>query len=229
MKSKIVHSESPVLLVGGGECDNSALEGPARVASKLVAADGGAERLVSLGLMPDAVIGDMDSLSDMVRGALPERVLHPVAEQDSTDFDKCLRNIEAPLILGYGFLGARLDHQLAAMNVLVRRAARRCVLVGPHDVVCCCPPFLALDTLPRGTRVSLFPLGPASGRSAGLRWPIEGLKFTPGGVVGTSNESVGPVRLAMDTPNMVLILPVAYRNELLAGLASASRWPSRAE
>ena len=41
------------------------------------------------------MIGDFDSISDAAQRALPPAALHRIAEQDSTDFDKCLRNIDA--------------------------------------------------------------------------------------------------------------------------------------
>lgn len=227
MKNQIVDSSAPVLLVGGGECPRAALIDALAVTKTVVAADGGAAHCLELGRVPDAVIGDMDSLDPDLAARLPEGVLHRITEQDSTDFDKCLRMVQAPLVLGHGFLGARLDHQLAAMTVLVRRADRLCVLVGAEDVVCVAPPRLALD-LPLGARVSLFPMAPVTGRSTGLRWPIDGIGFAPGGRVGTSNEVSGPVSLEMDGPEMLLILPVACLNALLAGLAEAPRWPARA-
>lgn len=227
MKTKIVESSGPVVLVGGGECHDDALAVALSGNNPVVAADGGAERVLRLGHMPEAVFGDMDSLSGDIQTQLAPGVLRPITEQDSTDFDKCLRHIEAPLVLGYGFLGARLDHQLAAINVLVRRPDRRCVLVGPEDVVCLCPPDLTLDLGP-GERVSLFPMAEAGGRSEGLRWPLEGLHFRPGGAVGTSNEAVGPVRLTFATPSMLLILSVAHLNALVSGLERAPRWPARA-
>ncbi|WP_332306598.1 thiamine diphosphokinase [Sagittula stellata] len=195
--------------------------------SPVVAADGGAAQVLRLGHMPEAVFGDMDSLSGDIQARLAPGVLRPVPEQDSTDFDKCLRHIEAPLVLGYGFLGARLDHQLAAMNVLVRRPDRRCVLIGPEDVVCLCPPELTLDLGP-GERVSLFPLAEARGQSEGLRWPLDGLRFFPGDAIGTSNEATGPVRLTFGTPSMLIILSVAHLNALVSGLEHAPRWPARA-
>ncbi|MBV6635675.1 MAG: thiamine pyrophosphokinase, partial [Mameliella sp.] len=154
--------------------------------------------------------------------------LHRIEEQESTDFDKCLRHISAPLVFGYGFLGKRLDHQLAAMTVLTGRADVRCILIGAEDVVLLCPPDLSMELAP-GTRLSLFPMAPVTGRSEGLRWPIDGLNFAPSGPVGTSNEVTGPVRLSMDGPAMLLILPGECLNALLSGLAAApGEWPARA-
>ncbi len=224
MKSPIVQTDSTVVLVGGGACDPVVLAAAMAAAEVVVAADGGADRVLAAGRMPDAVYGDLDSLSAQARGRLSPGVLRPVAEQDSTDFDKCLRHIEAPLVLGYGFLGARLDHELAAMHVLVARAAQRCLLVGEVDVVCLCPPRLEID-LPPGLRFSLFPMGAVGGRSEGLRWPVDGLAFSPAAMIGTSNEVTGPVRLDMDAPGMLLILPVETLVPLSQALMAAEVWP----
>lgn len=230
MKDTIVHSLKPVLLVGGGEAtDQAILQAQADVGA-VVAADGGAAQLLRLGVQPDAVIGDMDSLAPQLVEQLPGEVLHRIAEQDSTDFDKCLRSIRAPLVLAHGFLGGRVDHQLAVLTVLARRADRRCVLVGGCDVICLAPPRLEL-TLQVGTRVSLYPLGPVRGRSDGLRWPIEGLGFAPDGRIGTSNEATtDQVVIEVNAPLMLLILPLTAQGALRAALsASLAEWPARAE
>lgn len=225
MNLKILQSAAPVLLMGGGAVNTEVLREDLAESNAVVAADGGAARLLEQGRMPDAVFGDMDSLPASVQAQLAPGVLRRIAEQDSTDFDKCLRHIEAPLVLGHGFLGRRLDHQLAAMTVLVRRADRRCVLIGKHDVVCLCPPEIVLD-LPRGTRFSLFPMGEVRATSEGLRWPLDGLTLSPAGVIGTSNEVSGPLRLTAEAPLLLLILPVAHRAALIAGLAGAPHWPA---
>ena len=109
-----------------------------------VAADSGADRLLKLGVVPQAVIGDMDSISDQARAEIPLDRQHLVGEQLTTDFDKALRLIEAPLVLALGFAGARLDHGLAAMATLVARAERRCILIGPQDLAFAAPARLEL-------------------------------------------------------------------------------------
>lgn len=195
----------------------------------VVAADGGADKALAAGIMPEAVIGDFDSLSARARREIPQERLHRIDEQDSTDFDKALRHVSAPLVIGLGFLGARVDHELAAMTVLARHADRRCILLGSEDLVMLCPPRLALN-LPAGTRVSLFPLGPVTGRSTGLRWPLDGLEFAPALRGGTSNEAVGgPVEIATDQPLMLLILPLSCLGPVRSALASQpASWPARA-
>ncbi|MFC3615510.1 thiamine diphosphokinase [Lutimaribacter marinistellae] len=229
MKPPIVHSSSPVTLVGGGELAHDDLALALSHAATLVAADSGAQAALAAGHVPHAVIGDFDSLSADARAQIPQARLHEISEQDSTDFDKVLRHVAAPLCLGVGFLGARLDHQLAVMNTLVRRAERPCVLIGAHEVVFHAPPEIALDLGPEDV-VSLFPLARVTGRSEGLEWPIEGLVMEPHGRIGTSNRARGPLRLEVDAPGLLVMVP----RRALASVTRAflvpghARWPARA-
>lgn len=187
-------------------------------APSLVAADGAADRALEEGVMPDLVIGDFDSLSPSARREIPsERLLH-IAEQDSTDFEKCLTRIAAPLTFAVGLTGARLDHELAVFNTLVRAQGPRCIVVGKEDVVMHLTGPIVMK-LPIGSRLSLFPMRPVKGRSTGLRWPIDGIDFAPGGRVGTSNEVASEqVSLDFDGSGMLLILPREALNALLAAL-----------
>lgn len=213
----VLESDRPVALLGGGAIGESVAARILALSGPVAAADGGAEFLLARGLMPAAVIGDMDSLPPARIASLAPGVLHRVAEQESTDFEKCLTRIAAPLVLGTGFLGARVDHMLAALSVLVRYAHRRCLLASEEDVLFLCPPELRLDR-PVGERLSLYPLAPVSGRSEGLEWPIDGLDFAPDGRVGTSNRVSGPLRLSFDAPGMVAILPVEALEEVTQAL-----------
>lgn len=229
MKTVIVHAEEPVLLLGGGDVPATLLTKVLRQKPQIVCADGGANLALAMGVMPQAVIGDMDSLSKKARAALPPERLFVIPEQETTDFDKCLRHIAAPLVLGMGFDGSRLDHQLAAYTVLVRRAERRCVLITEHQLVFLAPPKLEM-ALPLGSLLSLFPMGPVRGQSLGMRWPINGLQFAPDGRIGTSNEVSGPVTLTMDAPRMLVILPVTALDDVISALLGcAAQWPARVE
>jgi thiamine pyrophosphokinase len=217
MDNAVVESHHGVTLVGGGPVGGRLLARALALAPGLVAADGGADRALALGHVPQAVIGDMDSLSDVARQRLADR-LHPVAEQETTDFDKALRMIRAPFVLGLGFAGARVDHGLAVLNALVRHPDRRCVILSGQDATFLAPPRLVLR-LPVGTRLSLFPMGQVSGRSTGLRWPIEGLRFAPDAMIGTSNEVASPqVTLDFDAARMLVILPIARLRAALGAL-----------
>lgn len=186
----------------------------------IVAADGGADRALAAGFNPEAIIGDLDSLSARARGSIRPERLHPIAEQDSTDFEKALTRLDAPFVLGLGFSGPRIDHSLAVWNTLVRVAAPPCLVLGGADVVFAAPAGrrLALD-LREGTRLSLFPMARVAGASQGLRWPIKGLAFAPDGRIGTSNRVSGPVSLQFESAGMLVILPRTGLRAAIAALA----------
>lgn len=211
----ILRSDQGVTLIGGGAVDAGDAAMVRDLAPGLVAADGGADAALALGWMPDAVIGDFDSISAAARAAIPADRLHPMVEQDSTDFAKCLRNLDAPFVLAVGFTGPRLDHALAALTTLYHDP-RPVVLIGGEDLIFRAPPALALDLAP-GTRVSIWPMGMMRGRSTGLHWPIDGIEMQPAGRVGTSNRAEGPVTLALDGPALI-ILPKGAISVALAGL-----------
>ena len=222
----IVHDLEPITLVGGAELSRATLDRALSLAPRVVAADGGADAALLHDVIPTAVIGDFDSLSDSARQTLPDSCLHRIEEQESTDFDKCMRNISAPLIIGVGFSGARLDHQLAAYNTLVRFPHQRCILQGTEELVFLAPPTLRIPLEP-DCPVSLFPMGAVEGISDGLRWPIGGLNFAPDGRVGTSNAATGPVQLSLTAPKMLVILPETMLEVAASALlATQARWPT---
>lgn len=221
MDNAVVESHHGVTLVGGGPVSRAALALALAHAPRLVAADGGADRALRLGHVPEAVIGDMDSLSDVAKSRLSGR-LHPVLEQDTTDFDKALRLIRAPFVLGLGFAGARMDHGLAVLNSLARHAGRRCLILTGQDVAFVAPARLDLS-LPVGSRLSLFPLTPMRGQSDGLRWPIDAVRFAPDGQIGTSNQVAAPqVRLRFGPGAMLVILPRARLGAVLGAFSLPS-------
>ncbi|MFN0116514.1 MAG: thiamine diphosphokinase [Paracoccaceae bacterium] len=219
MRNGIVQSDRPVTLVGAGDLRRARLREALRLAPVLVAADGGANVAAAMGLVPDAVIGDLDSIRADVRAALPPGRIVAVAEQDTTDFEKCLTRTEAPFRIAVGFTGARADHTLAVCNALVRHPGRVCLLLSETDVTFLAPPRIALP-LPPGTRVSLFPMGAVQAVSAGLRWPVAGIGFAPDGPVGTSNEATGPVTLETSAARMLVILPRRWLRVAIAALAA---------
>ncbi len=87
--------------------------------AKVICADGGAYRARELGIVPDFVIGDLDSLEPRFRRELEEEgvvfAVYP-AEKDDTDTQlafKLARELGASEVTVWGGVGSRLDHTLA--------------------------------------------------------------------------------------------------------------------
>ena len=218
-----------ITLLGGAALPERALERALARAPRLFAVDGGADRALAAGVVPELAIGDFDSISDQARRRIgPARLLHRPG-QDNTDFDKALAHVleegTAPFILGLGFSGARLDHTLAGMSTLLRNPGARLVIDTGADLCFLCPPRLQM-TLAPGSRLSLYPMRPLRCASAGLHWPTDGLLLDPGGMIGTSNlVAESAVTLRPDQPSLLVLLPVEALDAALAALMAAPAWP----
>lgn len=227
----LYRASGPVTLVGGGPISPSELEATLALAPEAVAADSGGDVSLPGAAAFRAVIGDMDLLTrgpELRRQGVP---LHPVPEQDTTDLEKCLALVEAPLFLGVGFLEGRIDHHLAAMNALAKFPDKRAVLIGGTDLCFLCPAQLDLD-LAAGTRVSFFPMASVAGTLCeGLRWSVAGLEFAPDRRIGTSNVTLGGrVSVAFDRRAMLVILPAEHLETAIASLGrTVARSPRRVE
>jgi len=204
-------------MVGAGHPNAESIDEALKLAPTLVAADGGADFALDVGLRPIAVIGDLDSLSEQAKALIDPPGIIAIPEQETTDFEKCLERIDAPFVLAVGFSSGRLDHTLAAMSVLARSVGPPTVLVGDTDIAFAAVDRVQLNLEPE-TRVSLFPMANVSGRSEGLVWPIDGIDFRPAGLIGTSNRATGPVTLEFDCPGMIVILPRRVLDRVLPQL-----------
>jgi len=213
----------PVTLVGGGLLSRARLDEARSLAAHLIAADGAGDLLVSWGLMPAAVIGDMDSVADPFEWAARETAFLQISEQDSTDFEKCLYATEAPFYIAAGFAGGRADHMLAVFHTMLALPDKRVVVLGEHDAIALIPPRHALEVaVTPGVRVSLFPLRPVTClRSAGLHWPVDGMEMAPGVQSGTSNRAAGPqIMVETAEAGLLILLPPDHVNALVAALSA---------
>lgn len=213
---RIVSEKGLICLIGGGAVDFEAVQDLVARGAILVAADGGADHARALGLRPVAVIGDMDSISPETRDQFGD-LLHHIPEQDSTDFEKSLRVLDVAGIIGFGFLGPRADHGLAAMQALARHQGAPVILQSAQDVVFHLPAHREMAfELPPETRVSLFPFASVACAAEGLRWPLDGLTFDPMGQIGTSNKATGgALRLMAKGAGLLAILPARHRDQVL--------------
>ena len=149
-------------------------------AEHIVCCDSAAERLLDYGREPDAVVGDMDSLSPELRHRLGGRV-HKVDEQDDNDLAKAFRFALSQGwrdIVILGATGRREDHTLGNIAWLADFAplADSVEMVTDNGVFrAYLPPMARFGTVP-GTQVSIFgfdPMDPVTG--TGLKFPVERL------------------------------------------------------
>lgn len=87
-----------------------------------IAADSGALHLFEVGIEPDCIIGDMDSISDLAKVEWATRLSRAIvlpAEKDETDTQLALEKAvqqEPERVTLYGVTGGRLDHYQAVLH-----------------------------------------------------------------------------------------------------------------
>lgn len=117
------------LIVLGGDAPGAEfLKEQVSQADVIVAADGGAQALAHIGVRPDVLLGDMDSLGEGLAQELEQAgvpVLRCAPEKDFTDgqmaVDWALDKGATDITL-LGALGGRLDHLLGNVALLLRAA-----------------------------------------------------------------------------------------------------------
>jgi thiamine pyrophosphokinase len=165
-------------------------------------ADGGLRHAVDAGIRPDAVVGDLDSVTPEMRDVVPDTEFHEDRDADTTDLQKAVeyaleRGAEVIDIVGAG--GGRADHHLANLSVLTMygRRARITIIDDLFDISLV--DGTATVEAPAGTVVSLIALGECTGvTTTGMRWDLKDyrLHFSPYGVhneVATSPATVSVV------------------------------------
>ena len=217
-------TQKMLLIVGGADFSEELFKEVYDNEIPIIAADGGVNFLTEKNISPELVIGDLDSVSEQkIHNIEPEKIIK-ISEQNSTDLEKVLFNTQSPLTIGIGFLGAQIDHELAALSALVKFSHKKIIFIGEHDIVFLVPPSFSLRSF-NGMRVSLYPLDEVKVHSDGLKWATDGLTMKPTGQLGTSNKAIGKsIHLAPDKPNLLLILPKTVINEAISQLELAQSW-----
>lgn len=174
----------------------------------VIAADGGYAALTSLGVTPNLVVGDFDSLGYVPQAE--EVIQHPVMKDD-TDM---MLAVKLGLQRGYrnfvmlGSVGGRLDHTLANLQTLLYLAEHdaRGVLYGENTVITA----VRNDTLTvSGTgTISVFCLsGEAKGvTEEGLLYSLSDATMVSGYPIGVSNEFLdGPGKISVRDGSLIVL------------------------
>jgi thiamine pyrophosphokinase len=187
----------------------SALAEPIKKGDLIIAADGGFVHTKALGLQPDAVLGDFDSL-----GFVPENAnIFPV-EKDDTDAMLAVKlglREGCDRFLLYGSLdGPRLDHTVANIQTLSYLADRGKIgyLIGENQIVTLLQKGKLEFSQEAKGYLSVFALeGTASEVTLqGLRYSLEGAQLTSGFPLGVSNQFIGQAASVSVTEGRLLVI-----------------------
>lgn len=182
---------------------------PPEASDYILAADGGYAHVRQLGLTPDGVLGDFDSL-----GYVPEEAQVFPVEKDDTDSMLAIRKgleLGYRKFLLYGSLdGPRLDHTVAniqALRFLAEHGAQG-YLVGLNQIAAVVKNGEL--SFPAGCRgyISVFCLGDKARDVTlqGLYYPLEEAELTGTFPLGASNQFTGqPARIGVRNGCLLVI------------------------
>ena len=199
------------VIVGGGSIDPDWASGlfydndtsghPAAEKTLVIAADRGLLFLDSIGIVPDLVMGDFDSLPEGYAGRWQR--LHPDAvverfppEKDYTDTELAARAAAkrgCDEIEFIGVTGRRLDHTIGAIGTLalLLETGVKAAVLDPHNrITLHKEPFSLQRAKQWGKYVSFFAWGgDVTGLTlTGFRYPLDGFTLTGTGCLTVSNE-----------------------------------------
>jgi thiamine pyrophosphokinase len=187
-----------VILAGGRLAPAPHLAPLVEGAEVVLAADSGLRHARTLGLTPDLVVGDFDSVSRGDLEAFPglPRVRHPV-RKDELDLELAIavaleRSASELVILGA--FGTRLDQSLACL-LIAARLRRQGMAVSLHDGERDAFPLTAGDRLsldlPAGMVFSLLALESGVCSVSGAEYPLDRAQLPFGVGLGLANRALG--------------------------------------
>ncbi len=206
------------IVAAGGDTPDEHWRAALPADALVVAADSGLGHIYALGLRPDLLVGDLDSVSaaDLARaereGTPIER--HPT-DKDATDLELALeaareRGGTEVTVIGAG--GGRLDHELAGFGLLAapQWASMRITAFVSTARLTVVHDHATLDG-PLDSIVTLLAVGGlASGvTTKGLRWPLTDAELSPTSTLGVSNEIIeSPARVTVRSGVLFAIQPL---------------------
>lgn len=169
--------------------------------------------------LPDAVIGDMDSIPDRIRERYADRLV-PVKEQENNDQTKALNYLlehydDLGEIIILGATGKREDHTLGNLSLLMEYARTRGIdglsspsvrLVSDYSEA-----FAILDSctlfVGEGRSISVFsPDNSLQIRSKGLQWPLDDVVWDNWWKATLNRTTSDAVSFTLSHPAPVLII-----------------------
>ncbi len=183
-------------------------------AEQIICCDGSAGNLVNAGYIPDAIIGDLDSLTENLAIRFADRIFLDES-QDTNDLTKAVqwcREMNYNEIVIIGATGKREDHTIGNISLLAEYAKTMNVKMVTDTGIFI--PFLESCSVEsfEGQQMSLFSIDPEIEiTSTGLKFPLSGVKIS-NWWVATLNEALGD-SFSLEFTNGRVILYLKFADE----------------
>ena len=160
-------------------------------AERIICCDGAAQNLLNVGLKPNYIIGDLDSVSEDIKKNFSSILIYRV-EQETNDLTKavqfCLENKHTEITI-LGATGKREDHTLGNLSLLADYSQNANVqMLTDYGVFNCIFKTSTLESY-SGEQISIFSLQPGTAFTFhNLLYPVKNRSLTSWWQ-GTLNEA----------------------------------------
>lgn len=176
------------IIIGGGDVGDYIID-YVQENDYIICADSGFDSAVKYGLLPNVVIGDMDS----VKGDYSEEnvIIYP-SRKDYTDSDLAimyaLDNGYTDVLL-FGMTGTRMDHSFANLSLLLKCKDINAVIINSNNIIRMVFDKIVIEG-EIGDTVSILPFsGNLMGvTTKGLEYPLDNDSIKIGTSLGVSNK-----------------------------------------
>lgn len=150
-------------------------------ANRLICCDGAIDRLSEHNIIPQAIVGDCDSMSDTNRIKY-KSIIHHIEEQETNDLTKsihfCLEHSFNSIII-LGATGCREDHTIANISLLAEyiNYTNNVCMITNYGIFNAITETSIFESYPK-QQVSIFSIGLSEITSKNLKYPIENRIFS---------------------------------------------------
>ncbi len=162
----------------------------------LLAADGGANSLYDMNIVPDFIVGDMDSISDEALSKFKKssEIIH-IKRQTDTDVEKCLKFAIKKKFTHAVLLGAtgnRLDHSFCNLGIVLKYYDKiHVAIIHERSYLAAYSGKVELKTSP-GEIISIYGFDEKTKvTSKGLKYQLPNVSLPFGMKESTSNVATG--------------------------------------
>jgi thiamine pyrophosphokinase len=198
------------LVIANGEPPKKQrLHSLAAEAKIVVCADGGANTAMKFGIVPDAIVGDLDSIQAETLVKFHKVPAYEDRDDETTDLEKAILwaiKVKFDHITVVGATGKRLDHSVGNLGVMAKYYPDAVIrFVDDLGEISYIGRELRFEAK-KGDVVSLIPLSRCEGIvTQGLRYALDGEALELGVREGTSNVVVNsPVSVKVKKGHMLL-------------------------
>jgi thiamine pyrophosphokinase len=184
-----------------------------RRATRIICCDGSAGNLISVGYIPEAIVGDMDSLSDELAERFRDRSFR-VVNQENNDLTKavnwCAERGYNDIVI-VGATGKREDHTLGNISLLAEYIKSVNIFMVTDSGILI--PFMKSCKVSssKGQQISIFSINPETiASSTGLKYPLMRTRLR-NWWVATLNEATGD-HFEVDFKGGPIILFLKFRD-----------------